>query len=431
MSKKRRVGSYEWRGKDSVRMTVRDGTDPNTGEPVRHTKTVKVKPGDDREAERQLALFVAEVTKNKYKKPSKMTLKQLSERWLRDNPDLSEATKHNYQSHLKNRILPALGSNKIDKIKPTHILDFYDNLKEDGIRKDGKSGALSPATIQKYHHILSSMFTFAVDTLKELEENPCSRVKPPRIPKRKPVSLDKDPAIKLLNALANESLKYRVLAIIAACTGMRRGELLGIGDSTLDLDNCLITVESASRHISGQGIFLKDPKTDTSVRVVPFPRGIVLLLKEQIAARDKQREKCGDKWVDKVEKNGKLVDNDLLFIQWNGKPMHPNTVVSWFKKFKDRNDLPENLTFHGLRHTNITQLLKSGVDVGTVADNAGHAKTSTTLDIYDDPLPSVKREIANKISDAFDLDKNIPKLLGLPINMRHSKPEKNQDEKGE
>ena len=105
--------------------------------------------------------------------------------------NLSEATRNNYKIHLDNRILPAMGENKIDRIKPTHIYDFYDNLKEDGIRADGKKGVgLSPATIQKYHHILSSMFSFAVD-LGELEENPCNRVKPPKIPKRKPVSLEK------------------------------------------------------------------------------------------------------------------------------------------------------------------------------------------------------------------------------------------------
>ncbi|HBQ87201.1 MAG TPA: hypothetical protein DD811_12105 [Syntrophomonas sp.] len=429
MSKKRKIGTYEWRGKDSVRLKVRI-TDPDTGETSRPKKTVKVKPGDDREAERQLALFVAEVTKNKYKKPSKMTVRQLAERFLRDNPNLDEATKENYEIYLNDRILPALGDNKINKVKPTHIYDFLNNLKEDGIRKDGKPGGLAPSTIQKYFHIISAMFTFAVD-LGELKENPCSKVKPPKIPKRKPISLDKDPAIELLMALRYESLKYKCITLIAATTGERRGEIVGIGDSTLDLINCIIDVSRAIRHTKGR-IFLKDPKSESSKRTTPFPMEIVPLLKEMVIARDKQREKCGDKWFNKVEtKDGELVDNDLLFTQWNGKPMHPNSVDTWWTKFKERNTLPDNLTFHGLRHTNITQLIKSGVDVGTVADNAGHAKTSTTVDVYDDPLPSVKREVANKISTVFDLEKTIPNLLGLDVNIRHPKEQKESTKKEE
>lgn len=403
---KRAAGSYRKRGKDSYQLRYRG-----------QWTTVTAK--DDTQAERALAKFITQVDSGKFKKPTKMTLKQLSERFLRDNPALSEATKHNYRIHLDKRIIPALGHIKIDKIKPMHLYDFLDNLKEDGIRKDGKPGGLSPATIQKNHHILSSIFSFAVD-LGELDKNPCERVKPPRIPKRKPVSLERDPARALLKALANESLKYRVITLIAACTGMRRGEILAIGDSSLDLENRALKIDWASRHISGKGIYLTDPKTETSVRAIPLPPSIIPLIKEQIAARDKQRAKCGDKWIDKIQKGDELVDNDLLFTQWNGKPMHPNTVDNWWAKFRKDNNLPKNLTFHGLRHTNIMLLLKSGVDVGTVADNAGHAKKSTTL-AYDDPSAEALREVANKIDQALDLNNTVKDLLNLPINIYRKK----------
>ena len=425
MPKKRRVGYYEWRGKDSLWMAVRAGTSPDTGKSIRHTKTVKgIKEGDEVGAEKALAAFVTEIEKNTFKKPSKMTLRQLSERFLRDNADLSEPTKENYKIHLDERILPALGDNKIDRIKPTHIYDFLNNLKEDGIRKDGKPGGLSPATIQKNHHIISSMFSFAVE-LGEIEEykDPSKRVKPPKIPKRKKASIDKDPAREMLRALANESLKWRCITMLAASTGERRGEILGIGDSNLDLVNCIIYVDRASRHVKDKKIVFGDPKSEKSERAIPFHPSLVPLLKAMIEARNKQRNKCKDKWQDKIEVRGEMVYNDLLFTQWNGKPMHPNSVDKWFKKFKDENNLPDNLTFHGLRHTNITQLLKSGVDIGTVADNSGHAKKSTTLD-YDDPDPEALREVANKINDALALESIVPDLLNHPVNIRRKREEK-------
>lgn len=403
---KRAAGSYRKRGKDTYELRYR-------GE----STTVTAK--DDTQAERALARFIADVDKGKFKRPAKMTVRGLSARFLRDNADLSESTKENYRIYLDKRILPALGDIKIDKIKPIHIYDFMDNLKEDGIREDGKPGGLNPSTIQKYYHIISSMFSFAV-SLDELEDNPCAKVKPPKIPKRKKASIDRDPARKMLRALKKESLKYRCITLLASTTGERRGEVLGIGDSTLNLDDCEIDISRAIRHVKGK-TFLKGPKTESGKRVIPFPESLVPLLREMIASRDKKREKCGDKWFYEVETgDGEMVDNDLLFTQWNGKPMHPNSVDAWWAKFREDNNLPESFKFHGLRHTNITQLLKAGVDVGTVADNSGHAKKSTTLD-YDDPDAEALREVARKISSIFDLDNIVPDLLGEPINIYRKK----------
>lgn len=398
---KRAAGSYRKRGKDSYELRYRG-------------KSKSIQAPNDTQAERALAAFIAKIDKGKFKPAAKMSVKQLSVRFLRDNPDLSAHTKDSYKTYLDGRILPVFGDLKIDKVKPTHIYDFLDNLTEDGIRKDGKPGGLAPATIQKIFHVLSSMFGFAVD-MQELEDNPCARVKPPKIPKRQKLSIDRDPAREMLKALKSEPLKYKCITLIAAATGARRGEVLGIGDNTLDLENRTITITRASRHSKGGKISFVDPKSEAGVRVSPSPPALVPLLKEIIAARDSKREKCGDKWVSQIEDHEKMVENDLLFVQWDGKPMHPNSVDAWFTKFKEKNDLPEALTFHGLRHTNITQLLRAGLDVPTVADHVGHAKRSTTL-AYADPDSAMQSIVADKINVALDLDNIIPDLLGQPIN---------------
>ncbi|NLW90045.1 MAG: site-specific integrase [Syntrophomonadaceae bacterium] len=428
--KKRKLGHYEWRGTESLYLSVRDGTDPDTGKPNRYTKTVLgIKEGDERAADTELALFIAEIKKGKAKKKaSKETLRAFSVRWMRDyvKTQLSRGTAKVYQTNLDNYILPTLGDLAMSKIKQKHLLKFYNNLQEDGIRKDKKSGPLGPATIQKCHHIISSMFSTANDW-GEIDDNPCEKVKPPKVPKRRKVSLDKAKAKEMLQALAKESLKYRVLTVLSASTGMRRGELLGIGNSTLDLDNCLINIDRASTHVSGEGIFIDDPKTEASIRTIPFPQSIVPLLKEMIAARDKQRNKCGELWQKKIMVYGKWVDNDLLFTQWNGKPMHPNSVDTWFTKFKEENKLPDNLTFHGLRHTNVYLLLKHGTDLGTVADLEGHARKTTTLD-YDDPSPEAMREASDKINDVLSLPETIPNLIGKPVNIRRKREKKSSKE---
>lgn len=134
--KRRAAGSYRKRGKDTYELRYRGESS---------TATAK----DDTQAARALAKFITLVDSGKFNKPSKMTVKQLSIRFLRDNPDLSEATKENYKIHLDSRILPVFEDMKIDKVKPTHIYDFLNNLAEDGIRKDGKPGGLSPAVFGK------------------------------------------------------------------------------------------------------------------------------------------------------------------------------------------------------------------------------------------------------------------------------------------
>jgi len=263
------------------------------------------------------------------------------------------------------------------------------------------------------------MFSFAVE-MEELDDNPCAKVKPPKIPKREKAGIGRDPARELLKALKDESLKYKCMTLLAATTGERRGEIIGIGDSTLDLDNCTIDVSRAARHQKGR-IYLKTPKTESGERILPFPVSLVPLLKEMIDYRDKQRDKCGDLWVDKVEtEDGELISNDLIFTQWNGQIMHPNSVDGWWVKFKKDNGLPEDLKFHGLRHTNITQLQKAGVDLGTFSNKAGHATKTMTLE-YDDLDAEALRGVAQKASHIFDLENVIPDLLGQPVNIYRNK----------
>lgn len=405
---KRAVGSYVQRGENSYRLRYKG-------------KSKTIQAPSIPKVEQALAAFIADVDKNKFKPAAKMSVKQLSVRFLRDNPDLGQHTRDSYKIYLDDRILPVFEDLKIDKVKPAHVYDFLNNLTEDGIRKDGKPGGLAPATIQKIFHVMSSMFSFAVD-MQELEDNPCSRVKPPKIPKRKKLSIDRDPAREMLKALKDEPLKYKCMTLVAAATGARRGEVLGLGDSTLDLERCTIAIDRASVHSKGGKITFDTPKTEGSVRMSPFPPALVPLFKELIAARDEQREKCGDKWISKIEVHGEMVENDLLFIQWNGKPQHPNSVDKWFADFKEKNDLPAGLTFHGLRHTNITQLLRAGVDISTVADNAGHARKSTTWS-YVDPDAGTLSEVAVKINQALDLENIVPDLLGQPVNTPRKKKE--------
>jgi integrase len=406
-AKKRGAGSFRQRGEHSYELRYRG-------------KRKTVQAPNETMAERSLAAFMTEVDKNKFRPPVKLTIQQfIEQRWLRDHVEANLAlpTQSLYKLYTANRIIPALGHIKLDKVTPENLLDFYANLKEPEMRADGdKKGALSPATIKKYHNILSSMFSCAVKW-KIIEDNPCKHVQAPKVPKSKPFSLDEKESDRLVECLAKEPLKYRVITAIAILTGTRRGEILGLSWPTLDMEKLYMTVEQTCGHIKGGAFISEGTKTDSSERILSFPKELVPLLKYYKEMQDKQRDKCGDKWVEEIEVGGKMAPNNLVFTQWNGKPMHPNSIDTWFSKFREDNRFPEQLTFHGLRHTNITLLLDNGVALDAVSKNAGHAKRSTTVDIYYGSLPN--RDVSDKMGSL--LGGQIPNLLNGPVNPRRKK----------
>lgn len=84
-------------------------------------------------------------------------------------------------------------------------------------------------------------------------------------------------------------------------------------------------------------------------------------------------------------------DSDRLFVQVDGKPMHPSTISKWFVKFVAQIGLPV-INFHGLRHTNASLLVAQNIDIAVISARLGHAQISTTLDFYVHPLLSHSRK---------------------------------------
>lgn len=101
------------------------------------------------------------------------------------------------------------------------------------------------------------------------------------------------------------------------------------------------------------------------------------------------------------------IETDRLFTAWNGEPMHPDSVCNWFTKFMKKNQLPK-ISFHGLRHTNVTLLINSGVNVRAVSARVGHANPTTTLNIYAHALQSTDKTAANILEDKLSSIKKKP-----------------------
>lgn len=404
------AGSIEKRGENKYRLVVSGGFGPG-GKRIKHTRTITATRPQD--AEKALALFIAEIEKGQVVDSSKITLAGFVERWLRDyaETNLAPKTHYRYKQLLDSRILPALGHIRLQSIRPNHLLEFYRNLQEEGIREDVRCsvkseelkaiikqkglrivdlcrksgvsdetikrarsggsvklktaqalstalevkletlftrqapGKLSDQTVKHYHRLLSALLQDAVEW-QLLVSNPASRVKPPKVAKKQVACYDEEQTAALLQAVSQEPLQYQVIIILALSTGLRRGELMGLEWKDIDFDNRVIKVTRASQNLPGVGVFTKEPKTESSNRVVSVPESVMLLLKKYKASQSEERMKIADKWF----------DSDRIFTTWDGRPMFPDTISNWFPEFLKQHGLP-HITFHGLRHTAATLLI--------------------------------------------------------------------------
>ena len=89
-----------------------------------------------------------------------------------------------------------------------------------------------------------------------------------------------------------------------------------------------------------------------------------------------------------------------LFISEEGGQIYPGTIDNWVHKICEEAGLPHR-TVHSLRHTNITMQIAAGIPLVTVSGRAGHARTSTTTDIYSHFLKSSDKTAAEKLERLF------------------------------
>ena len=382
------AGSIEKRGKNSYRLTVSEGFDLN-GRPMIHRKTIH---GTKKEAEVELAKFVTEVQNGLVIDGKSLKFSEFVDVWKRDygSKELAPTTYKRYCRMLETRILPYFGHFYINKIRPTDIMKFYDLLEKDTqlVRKKGNNGSktkkpLSGKTILEHHRLLRAMLHRAV-YWQLIVSNPAERVQPPRSKKPKRRSYDDEQTkilLENLEKLTVEDTKYKVAIILTIFTGVRLGELMGLEWQDVDFRNGIISINRSSQYLSDMGVFTKVPKTESSIREIAIPEFIISLLEEYKLWYENQKSLYGELWT----------NSDRLFVQADGKPMHPSSISKWFVKYVSTIGLPV-INFHGLRHTNASLLVAQNIDIAVISARLGHAQISTTLDFYVHPLLSHNRK---------------------------------------
>ena len=316
------AGSIEKRG-DSYRLVCVVGYNLQ-GRPIKKSKTVHC---SKKEAKIELAKFVANVQKGMYVEGKSLKFIDFVEIWKRDygSKELAPSTYKRYLGILESRIIPFFGHFRVDKIKPTDIMQFYDLLskytqivrrKDNNGKKTGKP--LSPKTILEHHRLLRAMLQKAV-YWQMIVSNPAERVQAPKTKKPKRKYYDDEQSKALISGLmelTEEQFKYKVAIILTIFTGVRLGELMGLEWDDINFREGIVSINRSSQYLADKGVFTKVPKTESSIRDVAIPDFVVSLLEEYKCWYDEQKYQYGELWY----------DSNRLFVQADGKPVHPSTI---------------------------------------------------------------------------------------------------------
>lgn len=354
----------------------------NADKRLTRTKTFDLSHLSEKQAEKRIVILEEEFTqsaKGLIFADEDAKFSDFVEFWF-ESVQLRPKTIASYDGELQRRILPRFGHMKIGTIRPAHLVKFYSDL-------EGKVGS---RTIKYQHQILSSIFGKAV-LWQVVRENPCHFVSSPKIEKNsKPKHFSDDEAIRFLEEIRTEKLKYICAAELALLGGLRREEILGLDVNDITKDG--VSICRTSKTVDKRGMVVEEiAKNDSSIRTLTLDAGVMKDLRKLRAEQLAASFKLQNLWQS---------DRVFLFTQDNGKPMYGGTLTSWFRDFANKHGFKQ-ITFHGLRHTNASVMIYLGVDIRAGAARLGHAQTSTFLNVYGHMMERADKEISDKLGDAL------------------------------
>ena len=334
-------GHITKRAKNSYSIAISLGKDSTTGKYKYQWVSVK---GTKKDAEKRLSELIHQLDSGTFIKPSKITLAEYLERWLREYAwaNLAPRTAEGYELIVRRHLMPALGNITLTGLKEAVKL---------GLLNRNVADAVSPPSCSRYEWQYFNEFDFNT-FLETAKKSP-----------------------------------YYVLFYLALFTGMRRSEILALRWRDVDLVLCEAHVSRSLHQLQTGEIVIRSPKSKQGLRTVDLPLSTALLLQEYKDKHTAQRATLGIQ----------LNENDLIFSDIEGKPLLPNTVTHAWIKLVRRTGL-KGVRLHDARHTHASLMLKQGIHPKIVQERLGHASIQMTLDTYS----HMAREIQKAAAESFD-----------------------------
>lgn len=316
-----------------------------------------------------------------------ITLQEFVPRWKHSKKASAKPkTSMDYESILKNILLPRFGRITLEELTTSHINNFITDMLEDG---------RSPSSVAKYRAILSGILKAAVvDGI--ISRNPAEYSIPIR---QEPSSRDAIPAEALDkiftegHRISSESMShshkngqsfvaYPVLKT-AYYTGMRIGEIFALRWEHIDLEKRTIRIcENIVEAKDAEGhhrIIVGTPKTKCSIRTIKISQKLCEILEDMRPAI--------------------AGDTDIVFQSSTGGYIAPSNFARVWRRILRNIGMAGQYKLHEFRHTHATLLLATGqFSMASVQKRLGHESAQTTLKHYAHAIAAEDELMA----DAFD-----------------------------
>ena len=266
---------------------------------------------------------------------------------------------------LENHIRTKLGNYPLNKLNSDIISEFTDELL---CKKQ-----LAPKTVRDIlvfvHEVLVRNQLFSIT------------ITYPKIERKELRILSVKEQQLLINFLLEDMDIYKFSVLLALCTGLRIGEICGLQWKHISIKTNLLTVKHTVLRIKNLDtsstkktiLQLGSPKTESSIRTIPFTKGLAELFK-------------------KFQVN----NPDAFLMTGNDQLIDPRKLQRRLKKYGAELGL-KDIHFHMLRHTFATRCVEIGCDIKTLSEILGHSNISTTMDRYVHPSVELKRKNIEKL----------------------------------
>ena len=304
------------------------------------------------------------------------TVGQWLDAWMENYAKLQvrPSSHKTYQGFIENHIKPTLGDIPLEKLTSMDLQRLYKHLLESGrvecTESRSKPKGLSVKTVRNINQMISTTLNCAVEQ-RLIPSNPTKGCVLPKL-ERKEMKILPPESLGTFFEEARRSGVFELYYIDLA-TGLRRGELLGLKWSDIDLDKSIIHVRRQILRQNGE-VVEAPLKTKNSYRNIAIGADAVKVLK------------------------GMEQKDEYVFPSPFGGPMSPDSVLHMLQRVLKRAGL-ERIRFHDLRHTFSVLALQNGVDVKTLSVMLGHYSAGFTLDTYAHVTTSMQKQAANAVGN--------------------------------